>query len=218
MRVVIAEDHGLMRAGLELLLERAGHEVVASVADADELRRRVRAHAPDLVLTDIRMPPGLRDEGLQAALELRAEQPDLPVLILSQHVQRRYASELLEAGAAGVGYLLKQRVADTESFERDLRRVAEGGTVLDPEVASMLVSRASHDDEAVSELTARQREVLSLMAEGRSNAAIADRLHVSEKAVVAHTSRIYDQLGLSPGGEDHRRVLAVVRYLASASG
>lgn len=212
MRVVMAEDHGLMRAGLELVLANAGFEVVASVGDAEELLRRVRAHRPDLVLTDIRMPPGHRDEGLQAALELRREQPALPVVILSQHVQRRYAADLVASGTGYLGYLLKQRVSNTAAFVRDLRRVLDGATVLDPEVAAMLVSRAAHGDAAVAALTARQREVLALMAEGRTNAVIAERLGVSEKAVVAHASRIYEQLGLAP--DEHRRVAAVVRYLA----
>lgn len=214
MRVVIAEDHGLMRAGLELLLAQAGFDVVASVGDAPELVRRVRAHRPDLVITDIRMPPEHRDDGLQAALLLRAEQPDLAVVLLTQHVQRAYAAELLETGAARLGYLLKQRAADVAAFSRDLHRVLDGGTVLDPEVASVLVSRAARSDDPVAGLTQRQREVLALMAEGRTNAAIAERLGVSEKAVVAHTSRIYEQLGLAVTGEDHRRVLAVVRYLS----
>lgn len=212
MRIVIAEDHGLMRAGLELVLERAGFEVVASVQDADELLRRVPALGPDLVITDIRMPPEHRDEGLQAALQLRRRDPVLPVVILSQHVQRLYAADLVASGTGFLGYLLKQRVSNGDAFARDLRRVVGGATVLDPEVAAMLVSRAAHGDGAVAALTPRQREVLALMAEGRTNASIAAALGVSEKAVVAHTSRIYEQLGLAP--DEHRRVAAVVRYLA----
>lgn len=215
---MIAEDDELTRVGLEIVLQRAGHEVVAAVADAEELVRPTRGLRPELVVTDIRMPPGYSDEGLRAALELRRVRPALPIVILSQHVERRYALELMESGAAGIGYLLKQRIADSGAFLADVGRVCSGGTVLDPEVAQKLISRAERGDPTVHALTERQREVLTLMAEGRTNAAIAERLTISEKSVVRHVSRIYDQLGLQASVEDHRRVLAVVRHLAAADG
>ena len=214
MRVVIGEDQALMRAGLELVLERAGFEIVAVAADAPDVVRKTAAHRPDLLVADIRMPPTHTDDGLRAALELRARLPGLPVLVLSQYVQRDYAVELLESGERGVGYLLKQRVADVERFAADVRRVAAGGSVLDREVVAALVERHRCDD-PVARLTPRQRVVLELMAEGRSNTAIAEQLGVTEKAVVRHTSAIYDELGLAAGPDDHRRVLAVVRYLSA---
>lgn len=213
MRVVIGEDQALMREGLVLLLEQGGDEVVGRAEDAEDLVRKTGAHQPDLVLTDIRMPPTQTDDGLRAALRIRAEYAGIPVLVLSQHVQRSYATELLEGGADGVGYLLKQRVADVDSFRADLRRVAAGGCALDPEVVATMISRPRRDD-PVEQLTPRQQEVLALMAEGRSNAAIAERLNLSTKAVTRHVSHVYDALGLAPAGEDHRRVLAVVRYLS----
>jgi len=214
MRVVIGEDQALMLEGLKLLLERDGAEVVGSAQDAPELIRKANAHRPDLVVTDIRMPPGHADDGLQAALRIRAEQPGIAVLVLSQHVQRAYATELVEQGTVGVGYLLKQRVANFASFSADVRRVAAGECVLDPEVVATMMSRPRRDA-TLESLTPRQREVLALMAEGRSNGAIAERLTLTTKAVVRHVSHIYDTLGLEPTGEDHRRVLAVVRYLSS---
>lgn len=214
MRVVIGEDEALMRGGLTLVLERAGFEIVGSAQDGEDLVRKARAHAPDLLVTDIRMPPSHTDEGLRAALTIRAERPQIAVLVLSQHLQRRYASELLEQRSAGVGYLLKQRIANVEAFVADVRRICAGGTALDPEVVATLLGRARHDDDPLNRLTERQREVLGLMAEGRSNAAIAERLVISEKAVVKHASHIYEELGLPISGDDHRRVLAVVRYLA----
>jgi DNA-binding NarL/FixJ family response regulator len=213
VRVVIGEDQSLMREGLALLLERDGAEVVGRAADAPDLVRKVGAHHPDLVVADIRMPPRLADDGLQAALQIRAEHPEIAVLLLSQHVQRSYATELVEAGTVGVGYLLKQRVANFESFRDDLARVAAGGCVLDPEVVATMMSRPRRDD-ALDELTPRQLEVLGLMAEGRSNIAIAERLHLTTKAVGRHVSHVYDTLRLEPAEEDHRRVLAVVRYLS----
>ncbi|MBS1846616.1 MAG: response regulator transcription factor [Actinobacteria bacterium] len=213
MRVVIGEDQALMLEGLALLLERDGAEVVGRAAGAPDLVRKANAHRPDLVVTDIRMPPNGADDGLQAALRIRAEHPDIAVLVLSQHVQRSYATELVERGTVGVGYLLKQRVANFSSFSSDVRRVAAGECVLDPEVVATMMSRTRHDP-GLERLTPRQREVLALMAEGRSNRAIADRLTLTTKAVVRHVSHIYDTLGLEPTGEDHRRVLAVVRYLA----
>ena len=216
MRVVIGEDEALLRRGLELVLAEQGFEIVAHAADAPDVVRKAGAHRPELVVTDIRMPPEHRDDGLQAALEIRRRLPEVAVLVLSQHASRRYAQELLSEGAAGLGYLLKQRIADTRSFASDLRRLVAGGTVIDPEIASLMVARAGHRDAAIEELTARQREVLALMAQGRTNSAIAAELGVSEKAVTRHTSLIYAQLRLRPDDSDHRRVLAVLRYLADA--
>ncbi|KAA9107917.1 response regulator transcription factor [Microbacterium rhizomatis] len=216
MRVVIGEDEVLLREGLARLLEGDGFDVVAAVGTAVQLEREVERHRPDLVITDIRMPPTHTDEGLVAALRIRHTHPGIAVVVLSQHVQRRYATELLDQQTGGVGYLLKQRIADVETFTSDLRRVVAGGTALDPEVVSVMVSRASRVGGAVGSLTPRQLEVLGLMAEGRSNASIAGQLVLSEKAVVQHTSNIYDALGLAVDSDDHRRVLAVIRYLAAA--
>ena len=215
MRVVIGEDEALMRLGLTLVLEQGGMEVVAVAGDARTLVACVGEHRPDLVITDIRMPPDDTDDGLRAALEIRAAQPAMPVLVLSQFVQRHYALELMSAGAEGIGYLLKQRIADIDSFLSDVKIVAEGGTVLDREVAAAMVERASRTDNVVEALTVRQRDVLTLMAEGNSNAAIAVRLDIAEKTVVKHTSLIYDRLGIAESEGHHRRVLAVVRYLAT---
>jgi len=213
VRVVIAEDEALIRRGLELVLQDGGHEVVAAVADATELTDAVTRADPDLVVTDIRMPPTHTDEGLTAALRIRRELPGTPVVVLSQHVQRRYARDLLAEGTEGVGYLLKQRIADVGTFLDDLARVADGGTALDPDVVAVMVGRARHSEAAVSALTPRQQEVLALVAEGRSNASIAAKLFVTEKAVVQHVSRIYDALGLANDADAHRRVQAVIRYL-----
>ncbi len=174
----------------------------------------MNAHRPDLVVADIRMPPGLADDGLQAALKIRADHPGTAVLLLSQHVNRAYATELIEAGTVGVGYLLKQRVANFAAFSADIHRVAEGGCVLDSEVVAAMMARPRRDA-VLEQLTPRQREVLALMAEGRSNGAIAESLTLTTKAVVRHVSHIYDTLGLEPADEDHRRVLAVVRYLSA---
>lgn len=214
MRVVIGEDQALMRAGLSLVLEQAGFEIVAVAGDAADVVRKSAAHRPDLLVADIRMPPTHTDDGLRAALEARRRLPGLPVLVLSQYLQRDYAVELLESGAEGVGYLLKQRIADVDRFVVDLRRIVAGGSVLDPEVVAAMVGRHRSDDDPVGRLTERQREVLELMAQGRSNAAIAEQLGVSEKAIVRHTSNIYDELGLASSADDHRRVLAVVRFLS----
>ncbi|MGZ0712278.1 response regulator (plasmid) [Coraliomargarita sp. W4R53] len=216
MRVIIAEDEVLLLEGLRHVIEGGGHEVVAAVGNAAQLERDVARNSPDLVVTDIRMPPTHTDEGLVAALNIRRAFPGMPVVVLSQHVQRRYAIELLNQNRGGFGYLLKQRIADVTTFRSDLCRVGAGGTALDPEVVSVLVARASRSGSAVSRLTKRQVEVLGLMAEGRSNASIASSLFLSGKAVVQHTSNIYDALELAVDSDDHRRVLAVVRFLTEA--
>lgn len=214
MRVVIGEDETLLREGLALVLERAGFVVDATADDGEALLRAAREHRPDLVVTDVRMPPTQSDEGLRAGLAIRAELPETALLVLSQHAQRRYAAELLADRPAGVGYLLKQRIGRVDAFCDDVRRVCAGGTVLDPELVGSLLGRARPDDDPIHGLTARQRDVLGLMAEGRSNAAIAERLVITEKAVVKHVSRIYEQLDLPLDADDHRRVLAVLRYLS----
>ncbi len=216
MRIVIAEDFALLRAGLVRLLEDDGHEVVAAVGDADELLKAVERHRPDIVVTDVRMPPTNTDEGLRAALVIRRTVPEVAVLVLSQYVEERYASELLAGETSGVGYLLKDRVADVSEFLEDLGRVAEGGTALDPEVVSQLLVRARRRD-PLEALTAREREVLELMAQGRTNAAIAAKLVVTEGAVEKHVSSIFTRLGLLPADTDHRRVLAVLRFLEGTS-
>jgi DNA-binding NarL/FixJ family response regulator len=196
------------------VLERAGLDVAAVAGDAEDLLRKVSAHRPHLAVTDIRMPPGHTDEGLQAALEIRERHPQVAILVLSHHVQRRYAIELLErTNGAGVGYLLKQRITDVGAFCADVRRICEGASVVDPQVVKVVLTRASRDA-ALSSLTPRQLEVLELMAQGRSNAAIAGRLAISEKAVVKHVSHIYDELELRQSPDDHRRVLAVLRHLS----
>ncbi|MGI9030609.1 MAG: response regulator [Ilumatobacteraceae bacterium] len=213
MRIVIGEDEALTRAGLALMLVQAGFDVVGTAGDADELVALTADRAPDLVITDIRMPPTHTDDGLRAAVEIRRAHPATAVVVLSQHVQRRYAVDLLGDEPSRIGYLLKDRIVDVENFITDVRRVGEGGTVLDPTVIAAMLSRTQRPDRAVEQLTPRQREVLALIAEGRSNGAIARQLNVSEKAVVQHASNIYDELSLPPSQDDHRRVLAVVRYL-----
>ena len=217
MRVVIGEDEALLRQGLTHVLEHAGYDVIGAAADADELLRHTAEGAPDLVITDIRMPPTHTDEGLVAAMEIQRTQPGAALVLLSQHVQRRYAVELLTVRPSRIGYLLKQRIADIPTFCADLERVCAGGTVLDPEVVGLMLTRARRGHHALGRLTARQSEVLALMAEGRTNASIARRLSVTERAVVGHASHIYDTLGLPPSDDDHRRVLAVLRYLARDS-
>jgi DNA-binding NarL/FixJ family response regulator len=215
VRVVIGEDEALLRTGLTHVMQAAGFDVVASVADAHELVRSAGEHLPDIVVTDIRMPPDHEDAGLRAAMEIRREHPEIAVLVLSQHLQRAYAVELLGDRPSGVGYLLKQRIADIDTFTDDLRRIAAGGTVLDPEVVSLMVARARGHHDALDRLTPRQQQVLALMSEGRTNASIARTLSITERAVVQHTSHIYDELDLALSDNDHRRVLAVIRYLSS---
>jgi DNA-binding NarL/FixJ family response regulator len=212
MRVVIAEDAGLLREGLAQMLAERGHEVCAAVADAGALLTAVSEHKPDVAVVDIRMPPTHTDEGLRAALALRADHPGTGVLVFSQYIETRYATRLLEGNAAGVGYLLKDRVADVAEFTDALERVAAGGTALDPEVVSQLLG-ASRRSTGLASLTARERDVLSLMAEGRSNAGIAAGLVVSGGAVEKHVASIFAKLGLPPSEGDNRRVLAVLQYL-----
>jgi DNA-binding NarL/FixJ family response regulator len=211
MRIVIGEDQLLLREGLVRLLEEEGHEVVGSAGDGPDLVRKAKAHRPDLVIADVRMPPSQTDEGLRAALEIRAAEPEIGILVLSHHVEVRYAVELLSGDATGVGYLLKQRVADLDRFFAALDRIRAGGSVIDPEVVSALLGRARSDPLAA--LTPRQREVLALMAEGRTNAGIAEELVITEKAVAKHVAGIFEALSLPPSAEGHRRVLAVIRYL-----
>ncbi|MFI6506008.1 response regulator [Streptosporangium sp. NPDC050855] len=211
MRVVLAEDSVLLREGLVRLLGSAGIEVVASVADADGLLRAVDEHEPDLVVTDVRMPPSHTDEGLRAALVLRRQRPALAILVLSQYVEERYATRLLSTATGGIGYLLKDRVADVEEFLDAVRRIAAGGTALDPEVVAQLLLRGRSDP--LDRLTRREYEVLSLIAEGRSNTGIAEALVVSESAVGKHINNIFAKLDLSGADKDHRRVLAVLRFL-----
>ena len=212
MRIVVAEDSPILRAGLVGLLEDEGHEVVAAVPDAVRLREAVAEHRPELVVSDIRMPPTHTDEGLRAAIELRAADPKLRILIFSQYVETQYASRLLAGNSAGVGYLLKERVMDTKDFIDALERVAAGGTALDPEVVSQLVG-ASNSRRSLDTLSPREREVLGLMAEGRSNGAIAAALFVTERAVEKHVASIFTKLDLPVSSADHRRVLAVLRHL-----
>jgi DNA-binding NarL/FixJ family response regulator len=212
MRVVVADDSVLLREGVVRLLTENGFEVVGQAGDADDLIRKVRAHKPDVAVVDIRMPPTNTDDGLRAALEIRAELPDTGVLVLSQYVEEGYALDLVGDSAGGVGYLLKDRVADVDRFVDSVRRVADGGSALDPEVVSQLVGRARRDD-PIDELTPREREVLELMAEGRSNNAIAEHMVVTERAVEKHVTSIFGKLGLAPAPEDHRRVLAVLAFL-----
>ncbi|MER6116956.1 response regulator transcription factor [Streptomyces sp. NPDC001743] len=211
MRIVLAEDSVLLREGLIGLLERFGHQVVAGAGTADELIGAVAAHRPDIVVTDVRMPPGFSDEGLRAAIELRTRQPGLPILVLSQYVQRAYAEELLDsADGTGVGYLLKERIGDVEEFIDALHRVAAGNTVVDPEVVRQLIRRRR---DPLARLTAREQEVLALMAEGRSNASIAAAMTVSEGTVSKHFGSILGKLDLSLDDTTNRRVLAVLAYL-----
>jgi DNA-binding NarL/FixJ family response regulator len=212
VRVVVAEDSVLFREGIVRLLGEAGVEVVAQAGDADDLLRKASAHKPDVAVVDIRMPPTGTDDGLRAALEIRRTLPGTGVLVLSQYVEEGYALDLVGDGADGTGYLLKDRVADVERFVDAVRRVGAGGSVLDPEVVASLLDRRRRDD-PLAALTGREREVLALMAEGRSNQAIADQLVVTERAVEKHVTSIFNKLGLAPAPEDHRRVLAVLAFL-----
>ncbi|MFD9427050.1 MULTISPECIES: response regulator transcription factor [unclassified Streptomyces] len=212
MRIVIAEDAAVVREGLVQLLRDRGLDVVAAVGDADALLDAVDAHLPDVVVADIRMPPTHKDEGLRAALELRLRHPDLGVLLFSQYVETRYADRLAATGMSGFGYLLKDRVVDVADFVDALHRVADGGTALDPEVVTRLLA-ARRKEDGLSGLTSRERDTLALMAEGRTNAAIAAALGISQRAVEKHTAGIFTKLGLPRTEEGHRRVLAVLRYL-----
>jgi DNA-binding NarL/FixJ family response regulator len=212
MRVVVAEDSVLLREGIVRLLEEGGFEVVGQAGDAEDLVRKVSAHKPDVAVVDIRMPPTSTDDGLRAALHIRRTLPDTGVLVLSQYVEEGYALELVGDSAEGTGYLLKDRVADVDRFVDAVRRVGEGGSVLDPEVVATLLGRRRRDD-PLAELTDREREVLGLMAEGRSNHAIAEQLVVTERAVEKHVTSIFQKLDLPATSEDHRRVLAVLTFL-----
>jgi DNA-binding NarL/FixJ family response regulator len=212
VRIVIAEDAVLLRAGLMRLLDEAGETVVAAVGDAPGLVDAVGRHQPDVAIVDVRMPPDLTDDGLRAAVEIRRRWPAVGLLVLSQYVEETYATELLGAGSDGIGYLLKDRVADVADFVDAVRRVGSGGTALDPEVVAQLLAR-SHRNDPLGRLSGREREVLALMAEGRSNQAIAKALVVSEGAVEKHVTNIFTKLDLPPTERDHRRVLAVLRWL-----
>jgi len=214
VRVVIAEDAALLREGLIRLLEDRGHTVCAAVADGEALLAAVAEHQPDVVVADIRMPPTHTDEGIRAALAIRGRWPDIAILVLSQYVEERYAADLLSANTSSVGYLLKDRVADVTQFLEALRRVAAGGTALDPEVVAQLLLRRGADP--MEALTQRERDVLALMAEGRSNAEIGAALVITDSAVSKHINSIFAKLGLHPSDSGHRRVLAVLRYLGAA--
>ena len=212
MRIVIAEDLFLLRDGLTRMLEAHGFEIVAAVDNGDDFVAAVTADPPALAIVDIRLPPSFTDEGLRAALAARKQVPGLPILVLSQYVEQLYARELLADGTGGIGYLLKDRVFDSAQFVEAIRRVAAGGTAMDPEVIARLLARNT-DNDAVSALSPREREVLSLMAEGRSNAAIGQQLVITERAVAKHTASIFLRLGLQESEDDNRRVLAVLAYL-----
>ncbi|GAA2837251.1 LuxR C-terminal-related transcriptional regulator [Nonomuraea rubra] len=212
MRIVIAEDAVVLRDGLCLLLTTRGHEVAAAVGDGDALVAAVAEHRPDVAVVDVRMPPTHTDEGLRAAIRVRRDRPGLGLLVFSQYIETRYAAELLAGGARGIGYLLKERVADVRDFLSALDRIAAGETVLDPEVVTQLMG-ASRRGDALALLTPREREVLAMMAQGRSNSAIAETLFLSYGSVEKHVTQIFTKLGLAPSDNDHRRVLAVLRYL-----
>ena len=212
LRVVLADDQMLLRAGVARLLEDAGMEVVAQAGDAEDLLRKVGAHRPDVAIVDVRMPPTHTDEGLRAAATIRERHPGVGVLVLSGIVEEAYAMELFAGGADGLGYLLKDRVADLDRFVESVERVGDGGSALDPEVVGRLLGRRRRED-PLEALTPREREVLGLMAEGRSNTGIAEQLVVSERAVEKHVTSIFTKLGLAPAAEDHRRVLAVLAHV-----
>jgi DNA-binding NarL/FixJ family response regulator len=212
VRVVVADDSVLLREGIVRILGDSGFDVVGQAGDAEDLVRKVAAHKPDVAIVDVRMPPTNTDDGLRAAQKIRTEYPTCGVLVLSQYIEEGYALELLSENAEGVGYLLKDRVADVERFTESVRRVGEGGSALDPEVVAQLLGRRRRED-PLEELSPREREVLELMAEGRSNRAIAEALVVTERAVEKHVTSIFGKLKLPPTQEDHRRVLAVLRFL-----
>jgi len=214
MRIVIAEDAAVIRAGLTEILTDRGHEVAAAVGDAEALKAAVAEYQPDVAIVDVRMPPDHTDEGLRAAIAIRRDHPGTSILVFSQYVETRYAADLLSMRPGGVGYLLKDRVANVGEFIDAIDRVAAGGTALDPEVVTGMLKATRHAS-ALSTLTARERDVLALMAEGRSNRAIAGQLVISERAVEKHISNIFGKLGLPPSDSDHRRVLAVLTYLGS---
>jgi DNA-binding NarL/FixJ family response regulator len=214
VRVVLAEDSVLLREGVARILDEAGFEVVGQAGNADELLLKVRSYSPDVAIVDIRMPPTHTDEGLRAAQEIREKHPTCGVLVLSQYVEATYAMELLAESAEGVGYLLKDRVSDVNEFADAVRRVGEGGSALDPTIVSQLVGRRRRDD-PIDQLTPREREVLGLMAEGRSNSGIAEQLVVTDRAVEKHVTSIFSKLRLPAASENHRRVLAVLAYLRS---
>jgi DNA-binding NarL/FixJ family response regulator len=212
VRIVIAEDSVLLRDGLIRMLTDHGHEVVGAIDDAVRLVQLVETESPDLAILDVRMPPTHTDEGIRAALELRQRRPELAILVLSQYVEEKYASELLSGDLGGVAYVLKDRVTDVGQFLETVERIANGGTAIDPEVVSQLLARTRRQD-PISDLSPREREVLSLMAEGRTNAAIAGQLVITQRAVEKHVKSIFQKLRLAPADTDHRRVLAVLRYL-----
>lgn len=212
MRIVIAEDSALLRDGLRRMLVDHGHEIVGAIDDAIGLAQLVERENAELVVLDVRMPPTHTDEGIRAALELRSHWPQLPIVVLSQYVEENYASELLAGDLGGIGYVLKDRVTDVGQFVATVERVAKGGTAIDPEVVSQLLARTRRQ-QPIAELSPREREVLGLMAEGRSNTAIAEELVITQRAVEKHVKNIFQKLGLAPADTDHRRVLAVLRYL-----
>ena len=212
MRIVIGEDQALLREGIARLLEEAGFDVVGQAGDAVDLRRKVGAHKPDVAVVDIQMPPTRTDDGLRAAIEIRSQHPCTRVLVLSQYVEERYAVDLIGECAEGVGYLLKDRVGDLDEFADAVRRVGEGGSVLDPEVVTRMLARPRHQN-PLDDLSPRERDVLELMAQGRSNQGIAEKLWITESAVEKHVTAIFEKLGLERDFEDHRRVLAVLAFL-----
>jgi DNA-binding NarL/FixJ family response regulator len=212
MRVVIGEDQALLRQGIVRLLEDSGFEVVGEAGDAEDLVRKVSAHKPDVAIVDVQMPPGNTDDGLRAAIEIRATQPDVGVLVLSQHADERYALDVIGDSAEGVGYLLKDRVADFAAFADAVRRVGEGGSALDPDVVARMLGRRRRED-PLDVLTPREREVLELMGQGRSNRGIAEALVVTQAAVEKHVTSIFSKLDIAQAPEDHRRVLAVLTFL-----
>jgi len=212
VRIVIAEDSALLRDGLRRMLVDHGHEIVGAIDDAVGLAQLVERENAELVVLDVRMPPTHTDEGIRAALELRSHWPQLPIVVLSQYVEENYASELLAGDLGGIGYVLKDRVTDVSQFVATVERVAKGGTAIDPEVVSQLLARTRRQ-QPIGELSPREREVLGLMAEGRSNTAIAEELVITQRAVEKHVKNIFQKLGLAPADTDHRRVLAVLRYL-----